>query len=54
MLLIENPKYIKYDKSILSQLPDMGYERHMSDDCKMRNIAIRESKIAENTFPGSW
>ena len=54
MLLIENPKYIQYDKSILSQLPDMGYERHMSNDCKMRNIAIRESKIAENTFPGSW
>ena len=54
MLLIKNPKYIQYDKSILSQLPDMGYEKHMVNDSHARNIAIRESKIEENTFPGYW
>ena len=54
MLLIENPKYIQYDKSILSQLPDMGYEKHTVNDHYMRSIAIEKSKIEENTFPGFW
>ena len=54
MLLIENPKYIQYDKSILSQLPDMGFEKHTVNDHYMRSIAIEKSKIEENTFPGFW
>jgi len=54
MLLIENPKYIQYDKSILSQLPDMGFEKHTVNDHYMRSIAIEKSKIEENTFSGFW